>query len=200
MTTVRRTPDSRFDNLAGYPFSPNMVDVAADDGVALAMHYVDEGPADAAAVLCLHGQPTWHWVKFCAEARVLRVSDVVRFSSGGTLGDDEARAYDAPFPDDSYMAGARQFPSLVPIMPDNVAIAANRAAWRVFETWDKPFLTAFSDRDPVTAGRHERFQRAIPGARNQKHVTIEGAGHFLQEDKPGELAKAVLDFVDGNPT
>ena len=340
MTTVRRTPDSRFDNLAGYPFSPNMVDVAADDGVALAMHYVDEGPADAAAVLCLHGQPTWsylyrkmipiftaaghrvvapdfigfgrsdkpmrredytyarhvewlvsfldvvdlnditlvcqdwggliglraasirpdrfarivaantalpdaegideatakvlgdrmrayydglpvhrsaaamgaamvgdgsgmgflHWVEFCAEARVLRVSDVVRFSSGGTLGDDEARAYDAPFPDDSYMAGARQFPSLVPIMPDNVAIAANRAAWRVFETWDKPFLTAFSDRDPVTAGRHERFQRAIPGARNQKHVTIEGAGHFLQEDKPGELAKAVLDFVDGNPT
>ena len=140
-----------------------------------------------------------HWVKFCAETPTLRVSDVVRVSGGGQLGDAQAAAYDAPFPSDRYMAGARQFPSLVPIMPDNPAIAANRAAWQVFEQWQKPFLTAFSDGDPVTAGRHVRFQESIPGARHQKHVTIVGAGHFLQEEKPNELASAVLQFIADNP-
>jgi len=140
-----------------------------------------------------------HWVKFCAETPTLRVSDVVRVSGGGQLGDAQAAAYDAPFPSDRYMAGARQFPSLVPIMPDNPAIAANRAAWRVFGQWQKPFLTAFSDGDPVTAGRHVRFQESIPGARRQKHVTIIGAGHFLQEEKPDELASAVLQFIADNP-
>ena len=103
------------------------------------------------------------------------------------------------FPDD-YMAGARQFPSLVPIMPDNPAIAANRAAWQVLEQWQKPFLTAFSDNDPVTAGRHVRFEESIPGARRQEHATIAGAGgHFLQEEKPVELAAAVLRFMADNP-
>ena len=97
------------------------------------------------------------------------------------------------------MAGARQFPSLVPIMPDNVAIAANRAAWRVLERWQKPFLTAFSDQDPVTAGAHARFQETVPGAKAQAHVTIAGAGHFLQEERPAELADAVLRFVKSNP-
>ncbi len=140
-----------------------------------------------------------HWVKFCAETPTLRVSDVVRVSGGGQLGDAQAAAYDAPFPSDRYMAGARQFPSLVPIMPDNPAIAANRAAWQVFEQWQKPFLTAFSDGDPVTAGRHVRFQESIPGARRQQHVTIVGAGHFLQEEKPNELASAVLQFIADNP-
>ena len=140
-----------------------------------------------------------HWVKFCAETPTLRVSDVVRFSNGGQLGNAEAAAYDAPFPDDGYMAGARQFPSLVPIMPDNPAIPANRAAWKVLEQWQKPFLTAFSDGDPVTAGRHVRFQETVPGAKGQRHPTIAGAGHFLQEQKPAELAAAVLQFIDDNP-
>ncbi len=337
MTKTLRTPDSRFAELAGYPFAPNYVDVSEDG--ELRMHYVDEGPADAAPILCLHGQPSWsylyrkmiplfvaaghrvlapdfigfgrsdkparrddytyarhvgwlksfldtldlndvtlvcqdwggliglraatelparfarivaantglpdaqgvnddavkaisdrmrahyqslpvhqsaagmgmamradttgmgflHWVKFCAETPALKVSEVVGFSSGGALGDAEAKAYDAPFPDDTYMAGARQFPSLVPIMPDNPAIPANRAAWRVLEGWDKPFFTAFSDSDPVTAGAHVRFQRVVPGAQNQRHVTIKGAGHFLQEEQPDELAKAVMRFMADNP-
>ncbi len=140
-----------------------------------------------------------HWVKFCAETPALRVSDVVRVSSGGTLGDAPAAAYDAPFPSDRHMAGARQFPSLVPIMPDNPAIAANRAAWQVLEQWQKPFLTAFSDGDPVTAGQHARFQESVPGAKAQKHATIAGAGHFLQEEKPNELAGAVLQFIADTP-
>ncbi|MCZ6659761.1 MAG: haloalkane dehalogenase [Gammaproteobacteria bacterium] len=139
-----------------------------------------------------------HWVKFCAESDGFRVSEVVKFSSGGDLGEAQVVAYDAPFPDDTYMAGARQFPSLVPIMPDNPAIAANRAAWEVLEDWQKPFFTAFSDSDPVTAGAHVRFQKSVPGAQNQQHVTIEGAGHFLQEQAPKALADAVLQFIGGN--
>ncbi len=117
-----------------------------------------------------------HWVKFCAETPALRVSDVVGFSSGGNITAAEAHAYDAPFPDDSYMAGGRQFPTLVPIMPDDPAIGPNRAAWRVLAGWHKPFLTAFTDSDPVTAGMHVRFQETVPGASSQQHVTIAGAG------------------------
>ena len=109
------------------------------------------------------------------------------------------RAYDAPFPDDRYMAGARQFPSLVPIMPDNPAIEANRAAWAVLERWEKPFFTAFSDSDPITAGAYVRFQESVPGAKDQRHVTIEGAGHFLQEQAPDALASAVMTFMADNP-
>ena len=140
-----------------------------------------------------------HWVKFCSESTAFRVSDVVRFSCGGALEEPQVAAYDAPFPDDTYMAGARQFPSLVPIMPDNPAIAANRAAWEVLEHWEKPFFTAFSDSDPVTSGAHLRFQKSVPGAANQQHVTIEGVGHFLQEQAPAALADAVLQFIRVNP-
>ena len=69
----------------------------------------------------------------------------------------------------------------------------------MLERWEKPFLTAFSDGDPVTAGAYKRFQESVPGARDQAHVTIEGAGHFLQEEKPDELAAAVLTFMADNP-
>ncbi|MEE3132298.1 MAG: alpha/beta fold hydrolase, partial [Pseudomonadota bacterium] len=140
-----------------------------------------------------------HWVKFCADAPVLRVSDVVQFSSGGNLGEEDARGYDAPFPSNESMAGARQFPSLVPLIPDNPAIPANRQAWKVLENWVKPFLTAFSDSDPVTSGAHVRFQESVPGAQNQRHVTIEGVGHFLQEQAPAALSEAVIEFIKSNP-
>jgi haloalkane dehalogenase len=139
-----------------------------------------------------------YWIKFCAETPNLVVSQVVGMS-GGRLNEAEARAYDAPFPDDTYKSGARQFPSLVPIFPDNEAIDDNQAAWRVLEKFDKPFLTAFSDSDPVTAGGEQPFRERVPGAKGQNHVTIEGAGHFLQEDKGEELANVVIDFIAANP-
>jgi haloalkane dehalogenase len=104
-------------------------------------------------------------------------------------------AYDAPFPDESYKAGARAFPMLVPITPDNPASAANRKAWEVLRNWHKPFLTAFSDSDPVTRGGDRAFQKLVPGTQNQPHTTIVGAGHFLQEDKGEELAAVVVDFI-----
>ena len=163
---------------------------------------VQQSVAEMAAAMLgdTSGMGFLRWVKFCAETTTLRVSEVVGGVGGNGLTQGEAAGYDAPFPEDRYMAGARQFPSLVPIMPDNAAIPANRAAWRVLERWEIPFLTAFSDRDPVTAGAYKRFRVDVPGTRNQRHVTIEGAGHFLQEDKPDELATAVLTFMADNPS
>ena len=190
----------------GLPDAKGVADADAKRiGDAMRRYYASLPVAQSAAEMAAamrrdrSGMGFLHWVKFCAETPKLVVSDIVRLSSGGDLGDAQAAAYDAPFPDDGYMAGARQFPSLVPIMPDNPAIAANRAAWRVLEAWQKPFLTAFSDRDPVTAGAHVRFQETVPGARTQAHVTIAGAGHFLQEERPAELADVVLHFIEDNP-
>ena len=97
------------------------------------------------------------------------------------------------------MQGARQFPSLVPIIPDDPAIPANRAAWSFFESFDKPFLTAFGDSDPVTKGQEQRFIDTVPGARGQAHAILRGAGHFLQDDVGPELADVVIRFMRANP-
>jgi haloalkane dehalogenase len=289
-----RTPDDRFANLPGYNFEPHYAEV---DGMR--MHYLDEGPREAAPVLLLHGEPSWcylyrkmvpilaaeghrvlapdligfgrsdkpveredysyqrHVDWMAALVRTLNLRDISLFGQdwGGLIGlrvlaDDPDRfvrvvvantglptgdskpseaflrwrqysqitprfhvggivkgacqtelsaeviaAYDAPFPDERYKAGAKQFPLLVPIDPDDPASEANRAAWRVLQRWNKPLLTAFSDGDPVTAGGERAFQRLVPGAQGQPHVTIHGAGHFLQEDKGEELARVVVDFI-----
>lgn len=116
--------------------------------------------------------------------------------NGGTLrelSEAERNAYDAPFPEESYKAGARQFPALVPVKPDMPSVAENLQAWKALERFDKPFLTAFSDQDPITRGADERLQARIPGCRGQPHTTIKNAGHFLQEDQPD----AVADTIDG---
>ena len=136
-----------------------------------------------------------HWVKFCSESEGFAPSEVLAMSTAGHLSDAEIAAYAAPFPDASYLAGARQFPSLVPIRPDNPAIVANRAAWKVLEQWTKPLLTAFSDSDPITAGGEVRFQETVPGAQDQPHTTLKGAGHFLQEQVPGQLVNAVVKLM-----
>jgi haloalkane dehalogenase len=111
------------------------------------------------------------------------------------IGEQHVAAYDAPFPDDTYKAGARIFPTLVPASPDDPSAPANRAAWEVLMTWKKPFLTAFGDSDPITAGADRHFRKLIPGAEGQPHTTVVGAGHFIQEDKAEELARIVNDFV-----
>lgn len=146
-----------------------------------------------------NGMGFLHWVKFAAEAPDFIVSKMVQNSSPVGISDEEAAAFDAPFPSEEYMAGARKFPSLVPIIPDNPAIPANRAAWDVFHKWTKPFLTAFSDMDPVTAGGEKRFQAEIPGAKGRPHTTIRNAGHFLQNDQPEALATVIMDFIADNP-
>lgn len=118
----------------------------------------------------------------------------------GQAGDPSvAKAYDAPFPDPSYKAGALIMPQRVPVTPDDPARPAQEAAWEVFVKWDKPFLTAFSDGDPITRGGDVKFQKEIPGAKGQPHTTIKGAGHFLQEAKGPELARVIADFIKANP-
>lgn len=296
---VLRTPDEQFADLPGYPFEPHYLDITDDDGTALRIHYIDEGPSDAAPVLLLHGEPSWsylyrHMVPVLVAAghravapdligfgrsdkpaqredytyarhvawmhafvRSLDLRDVTLFGQdwGGLIGlrvaaedpDRFARivvgntglptgdrtpteaflnwqsfsqstpqfpvgvivnggctsdlsseviaAYDAPFPDETYKEGARQFPVLVPTSPDDPASEANRRAWEVFAAWEKPFLTAFSDSDPVTKGGERAFPSLIPGARDQEHLTIEGAGHFLQEDAGKKLADVIVAFI-----
>jgi haloalkane dehalogenase len=292
---ILRTPDERFANLPGYSFQPHYADV----GGGLRMHYVDEGPREAAPVLLLHGEPSWGflyrklvgpiaaaghrvivpdligfgrsdkpaaredytyerhvgWVaNFIAKVRLGRITLVCQ-DWGGLIGlrlaaEHEARfarivaantflptgnepvsdafrswrafsqetsefevgkivargcalpvspeviaAYDAPFPDETFKAGARQFPMLVPITPDDPASAANRAAWTVLGRWTKPVLTAFSDQDPITRGADKLLQMAIPGAKDQPHTTIQEGGHFLQEDQGEALAAVVVDFI-----
>ena len=296
-TSALRTPDDRFDDLPGFPYAPNYVDI---DG--LRMHYVDEGPADAEAVLLLHGEPTWSylyrhmippvvaaglrviapdligfgrsdkpadradysyaghvdwmrkfigaldlnrltlfgqdwgsliglrvacenehrfdrivigngglpdgrqqmpdeflaWRDFSQTAPEFHIGRIIQNATVSTLPDDVVAAYDAPFPDESYKAGARQFPALVPISPDDPASAANRAAWEVLSRWEKPFLTTFSDQDPITRGADAFFQKIVPGAAGQAHTTISNAGHFLQEDKGEALADVIVSFVTTN--
>ncbi len=108
---------------------------------------------------------------------------------------DEVAAYDAPFPDDSYKAGARIFPSLVPTAPDDPTASANRAAWEIFDRWEKPFLCCFSDRDPVTRGGDGAFLSRVPGTAGQPHETIENAHHFVQEDSPNDVARIILQAI-----
>ena len=294
-----RTPDDRFENLPGYDFEPNYLDVPDGEGGQLRVHYIDEGPTDANPVLMMHGEPSWAylyrkmipdivaaghravapdligfgrsdkpaeksdytfqrhvdwmtswleqmdlqnvtffgqdwgsliglrlvaenpdrfarviigngglptgegtpgkafmaWQKFSQESPTFDIGRLINGATTTKLSDDIVAAYDAPFPDDTYKAGARIFPSLVPTTPDDPAAPANRKAWEVLMKWEKPFLTTFSDSDPVTKGGERAFQGRVPGAKDQPHVTIENAGHFLQEDKGEELARIVVDFM-----
>ncbi len=294
-----RTPDARFENLPGYGFRPNYLEVDDGEGGKLRMHHVSEGPAAGPVVLLLHGEPSWSylyrkmipplaaagcrvvapdlvgfgrsdkptqrsdytyarhvawvwscieqlgleeitlvcqdwgsliglriaaehparfsrivvgngglptgdaamspaflaWQKYSQEAPVFPAGAIVSRACANKLAPDVIAAYDAPFPDEAYKEGARQFPLLVPCSPGDPASQANRQAWDVLKAWQKPFLTAFSDKDPVTAGGDALMQKLVPGTRGQAHTTIRDAGHFLQEDKGEELAQVVLDFM-----
>jgi haloalkane dehalogenase len=297
---VLRTPDERFVGLPGYDFEPHYTDIADRvDGTVLRLHHLDEGPADAAPVLCLHGEPSWSflyrhmvgplvaaghrvvapdlvgfgrsdkpadpgdytyqrhvdwlsdwlvandlhhttlmcqdwggliglrlvaafpdrfdrvvaantllstgdapigdgfltWRRFSQEMPEFDSGVVLQLGTVTELADDVVAAYNAPFPDPSFTAGPRRFPLLVPVEPDDPAAAANRAAWAVLEGWDKPFLCAYSDHDPVTGGFDRDFLERVPGTRGQDHTTIVGGGHFLQEDCGPELAATVNAFI-----
>jgi haloalkane dehalogenase len=135
------------------------------------------------------------WKKFSQTTETFPVGGIVQGGCATPLPPEVVAAYDAPFPDDRYKAGARQFPLLVPVTSDDPAAVPNRAAWEILRRWEKPFLTAFSDGDPITRGGDRLFQEAIPGTKEQPHTTIAGGGHFLQEDKGEELAGVVVDFL-----
>jgi haloalkane dehalogenase len=135
------------------------------------------------------------WRKFSQETPTFPVGQIIQGACVTHLSSEVIAAYDAPFPEERFKSGARQFPILVPISPDDAAAAANRRAWEVLRRWNKPFLTAFSDGDPITKGGDVFLQASIPGAKDVPHVTIAGAGHFLQEDKGEDLANIVVNFI-----
>ena len=139
-----------------------------------------------------------YWVRHTGAHPDFHPAEVMK-ASLNHCDDDEYRAWAAPFPSEDYIAGARQFPSLVPIIPDNPAIPANRAAWEVLEKFEKPWITAYGDSDPVTKGAEQRFIDSIPGAKGQAHTIIKGAGHFIQDDAGEELARVVVEFIKTNP-
>ena len=135
------------------------------------------------------------WLRFREAVRTAPELDIARLVRSGCQvvpSPYVLAAYDAPFPDESYKAAARAMPSLIPTTPEDPAASANRAAWQRLSTWDKPFLVAFSDRDPVTGGMAPILARVVPGA---KAVTIPGAGHFLQEDAGPMLGEEIARFV-----
>jgi len=331
---VLRTPDAQFENLPGYPFAPVYTEVPDGEGGELRIHHVDEGDADAPAVLCIHGQPTWsylyrhmiplltgaglrvlapdlvgygrsdkpaqresysyqrqvdwmtawlvandvkgatffgqdwggliglrlvaenpdrfdrvviantglpvpgplpdatleqirkfraeeptptlpevaaalsntegtpfpaafaYWQKWCWETEDLPVGlAVTGMLDGRSATPEETAAYDAPYPDPRYKMGPRAMPSHVPSLPGDPSEEANRRAWEVFEKWEKPFLTAFVDNDPVSRGADIPFQERVPGAAGQPHQTIQGGGHFVQEGRAEILSQIIVDFV-----
>jgi len=295
-----RTPDDRFAGLPDFDYVPRYVTIADGEGGELRVHYLDEGPADAAPVLLMHGEPSWsylyrhmvpvlvaaghrvvapdlvgfgrsdkpadqsdytyarhvgwmrealfdrldlrgitffgqdwgglvglrlvaadpdrydrlvvgntglptgdstptdaflNWQRFSRESDVFPIGGIVNGGCTTNLSSEVIAAYDAPFPDETYKSGARIFPSLVPTGADDPARADQLAAWEVLGAFTKPVLCAFSDHDPITKGGERAFLRGVPGTAGQPHVTIEGGGHFLQEDRGVELARVIADFI-----
>jgi haloalkane dehalogenase len=139
------------------------------------------------------------WQRFSQETPELRIGRIVNGGCVADLAPEVVAAYDAPFPDETYKQGARQFPLLVPTSPDDPAAPANRTAWESLGQFDRPFLCAFSDSDAITRGTDGPLRSHIPGAAGQPHITVTGAGHFLQEDKGHQLAGIVADFVASTP-
>jgi haloalkane dehalogenase len=184
--------------------------VGHDWGGLIGLRLVAEHPQRFARVVVSNtGLPTgdhpmpqvwWRFHDVVAHAPELVVSRLVQAGCRTPLSDAVLAAYDAPFPDQTFLAGVRAMPALVPTTPDDPAAAPNRTAWARLSTWDKPVLVAFSDADPITSGMAAIFQRAIPGAAGVPPVTIEGAGHFVQEDAGARLGAAVVDFVRRYPS
>lgn len=350
---ILRTPDSCFEGLKDYPFTPNYTTIQTQEGDALRVHHLDEGPADGPLVLCMHGQPVWsylyrhvipyltqagmrviapdligygksdkpaaredysyerqvewmgqwletndfkgitffgqdwgglvglrlvvnhgdrfdrvvisntglpynpdasadlikdiedfranqptpslmamsralskmgsdghparkfaYWQKWCWETEDLPIGLAMSMSIQpppipvqilkvflNTLGLTSplatplAKAYDAPFPDPSYKMGPRAMPSQVPTLPTSASLEEQRKAWEFFKTFNKPFLCAFADNDPVTRGGEAEFREKVPGAEGLPHTTIKGGGHFVQENAPDQVAKVIIDLI-----
>jgi haloalkane dehalogenase len=135
------------------------------------------------------------WQKFSQTSATFDIGFLINAATVTELSAEEVAAYDAPFPDDTYKAGARIFPSLVPTTVEDPERDANLEAWKVLEAWDKPFVCCFSDRDPVTAGGDAAFLKRVPGTQGQPHITATNAHHFFQEDAADQLAQLLIDVI-----
>jgi haloalkane dehalogenase len=137
----------------------------------------------------------WQFHDFVQKTPDLPIGLLVTSGCAEGLAPEIAAAYDAPFPGATYKAGARSFPGLIPQTLDDPATPDNQRAWEVLSRFDKPFLCAFSDQDPITGGGERMLIGKIPGAAGQPHTTIAGGGHFLQEDRGEELARVVAQWA-----
>jgi haloalkane dehalogenase len=181
--------------------------VGQDWGGLIGLRLVAEHPDRFARVVAANtGLPTGEhampevWWRFRAAVQTAEHLDVGRLVLAGCatpLPPEVVAAYDAPFPDESFKAGPRAMPGLVPTATDDPATAANQAAWRALARWERPFLCVFGDRDPITAAMAPILQRTVPGAAGRDHPVLAGAGHFLQEDAGDRLGRVVADFVNG---
>lgn len=179
--------------------------VGQDWGGLIGLRLVAEHPDRFAQVVAANtGLPTgdfrmpdvwWSFRETVEKAEVLDVGLLVEFGCVRGLGADARAAYDAPFPTEESKAGPRAMPGLVPNTTDDPATAANRAAWEVLQQWDKPFLVAFSDSDPITGAMAPILRKLVPGTTGLHHPTIERAGHFLQEDAGARLGEIVAAFI-----
>jgi len=179
--------------------------VGQDWGGLIGLRLVAEHPDRFARVVAANtGLPTgdfdmpevwWMFRNAVEKAEVLDIGRLVAAGCVRGLDDATRAAYDAPFPDEASKAGPRVMPTLVPTRPDDPAAEANRAAWEVLTRWDKPFLTAFSDGDPITGAMAPVLRKLVPGTEGLDHPVIEEAGHFLQEDAGAELGRVVAAFM-----
>lgn len=135
------------------------------------------------------------YLLYTQRAPELRASDFIGFATTTPLTPDVLKAYDAPYPDERYTAGLRQMTALLPLTRNDVGAKIGRRTMRALEQFDRPFVTAYSDGDPATRGWEKVFQERVPGARGREHVTITGAGHFLQEDAGEELGRVVAHVI-----
>lgn len=138
------------------------------------------------------------WRNFARWSPFFPIGRIVQAGTTRRLSPAEIAAYDAPFPSAAYKAGARAFPALVPIAPDDPSVAANLRAWQVLEQWTKPFICCYSDRDPITRGADRAFRARVPGAQHDRHVTLHG-GHFIQEDDPQRFAALIIEACGQTP-
>jgi haloalkane dehalogenase len=181
--------------------------VGQDWGGLIGLRLVAEHPDRFARVVAANtGLPTgdfdmpeiwWQFRRAVEGAESLDIGRLVASGCVRGLSDADRAAYDAPFPDESFKAGPRVMPTLVPTRPDDPATEANRAAWEVLGRWEKPFLVAFSDSDPITGAMAPVLRKLVPGTRGLHHPAVAGAGHFLQEDAGQDLGRIVADFVTG---
>lgn len=139
------------------------------------------------------------WRAFARFSPWFPIGRIVNSGCVNKLTPQEIAAYDAPYPSKQYEMGARIFPTFVPTTPTDPERERNEQAWEVLKQWNKPFLTLFSSRDPITRGGEKIFQKCVPGAAKQPHAVTRGAGHFLQEDKGPELAQQIADFISSTP-
>tara|TARA_X000001036_G_scaffold234323_1_gene218778 strand:+ start:555 stop:1451 length:897 start_codon:yes stop_codon:yes gene_type:complete len=142
------------------------------------------------------GEAFESWKNYSQTVENFHIGGIVKGGTVTEMSQETIDAYNAPFPDDSYKEAARQFPLLVPNSTDDPSYQNNVEAWEILKKWEKPLLCAFSDQDHIFKGVENTFIKHIPGAEGINHVQIQGAGHFLQEDKPEECVEAILSLLD----